>query len=208
MKSILSAAVAISLSSTAWASDGKPKLGLQLDPSSRLELTGNSTLHPYAARAGVLLLFGGLEGDSLRGAMAVGGAADVVLRVPVAGLKSGRNALDDNLHAALKRKQHPDIVFALERFQLTPRADTLIADGQLTVAGRTRPLKLVAAVRFEGEAMRISGDASLRMTDFGIAPPTFFLGAMKTDDVVVVKFDLIVRPVNPHQTAKKEEKES
>lgn len=169
---------------------------LSLGPSSRLWLEGDSTLHPYSSTATVLSLSARVE-DSTGPAQGLAEAAragffkELALEVPVAGLKSGKSGLDKNMHSALKAKEHPAIRFALDRYVLSD--DRVRAFGRLSAAGGEKDVVLDGALRASGDSLTVKGKAELKMSDFGIKPPTMFLGALKTDDRVVVNYELEIR---------------
>ena len=58
--------------------------------------------------------------------------------------------------------------------------------GQLTVAGKTRNVKLDVAVVPAGSNLSVSTHAAFKMTDFAIKPPTAMLGMIRSGDAVTV----------------------
>ena len=62
--------------------------------------------------------------------------------------------------------------------------------GTLTVAGVERPIELVLDVKEQSGALHVSGSRDLLMTDFGIKPPTMFMGMLKTDDKITIRIAL------------------
>ena len=67
-------------------------------------------------------------------------------------------------------------------------------DGTLTIAGRTEPVRTeVTVTPAPGNALRVQGEQSLRMSAFGVKPPSLLLGALKVRDLVRVAFDIVVR---------------
>jgi len=167
-----------------------------------LELDGDSTLHRFSART-----------TDVRGAVYVDEAAlparasDVVVLVrgghiksfemvaPVEKLSSGDKALDKNMWKALKSSQFKEIRFRAESFQVRPQDAQgvqfgLAMKGALTVAGVSRPIVLDVRAAGVSGGVRIVGSTTLRMTDYAVKPPVLMLGAIKTADLVVVKFDM------------------
>lgn len=87
------------------------------------------------------------------------------------------NLSDDVLHA----RRHPEIVFrstAIARDQ-----DRATLDGELSLHGRTRPLRL-AATRTGGEW---KVETRLHQPDFGITPYTALLGTLRVAPHVVIR---------------------
>lgn len=173
-----------------------------------LELDGDSTLHRFSARTTDVRGVVYMDEDALPAQPSQ--VADLVraghirrfdLVAPVEKLTSGDRGLDKNMWKALKSGQFKEIRFQAETFELRP-ADVpgalfgLAMHGVLTVAGVTRPLVINAAGFGVPGGIRIAGATSLRMTDYAVKPPVLMLGAIKTADQVVVKFDMELSPTS------------
>jgi polyisoprenoid-binding protein YceI len=61
--------------------------------------------------------------------------------------------------------------------------------GDLTIAGKTRNIELtgMAYIKENGKIL-FDGSRSLKMTEYGIDPPTAMMGAMQVGDNVTIKF--------------------
>lgn len=164
---------------------------LELKAGSRLWLEGTSTLHPYSADATRLLLEGTVEpAESPLGWRIV----SLRVVVPVQGLKSSIEALNRNMYRDLKADQHPEIVFTLRDYAPAGPAPSgggywVKARGRLMVAGVERDIELEALLSISGEQIQIQGAKELFMTHFGITPRRF-LGVMRVDDKITVRYDL------------------
>jgi polyisoprenoid-binding protein YceI len=65
------------------------------------------------------------------------------------------------------------------------------AYGKLQIAGVTKDVMLLAnAVQNSDKTINCSGTEKLKMSDYGIKPPTFMLGALKVADEVNINFNL------------------
>jgi polyisoprenoid-binding protein YceI len=84
------------------------------------------------------------------------------------------------LHTA----RHPEIGFRSTRISGTP--DAFIVEGDLTIAGTTRPAIITCATAADG---RVRGTATVKQSDWGIKPYTAFFGALRLKDEVEVHFD-------------------
>jgi polyisoprenoid-binding protein YceI len=62
-------------------------------------------------------------------------------------------------------------------------------EGQLTVRGQTRPVKVQA----EGSQGHYRGSAEIRQKDFGITPVSAAGGAVKTKDELKIEFEIFAR---------------
>jgi polyisoprenoid-binding protein YceI len=111
---------------------------------------------------------------------------------PVSGLKSGKRIMDNKTLEALKEKKFPEIKFSLGNTgEVNLAGEKANLTGLLTIAGKTKEVKL--AVNFDvqnNQRFLVSGNVPLKMSDFGVEPPTAIMGTVKTDDELVVSFSL------------------
>jgi polyisoprenoid-binding protein YceI len=65
--------------------------------------------------------------------------------------------------------------------------------GSLTIAGKENKLAMdVTANRLPDGTVKATGMVPIKMTDYGIKPPTAIFGRLKTGDEVKVNFELTV----------------
>jgi polyisoprenoid-binding protein YceI len=160
---------------------------LSLAPSSTLWIEGDSTLHPYSSTSTALAVAFSLEAPGeASAALAAKAPARMTVTVPVESLKSAHGGLDKNLRKTLKASEHPAITFTLRSYKV--EGANVTAEGELSVAGKARAVLLTSRLFVEGSQ-------PLKMTDFGIKPPTMMLGAVKTSDDVTVRWRLELAPV-------------
>ncbi|HRY29334.1 MAG TPA: YceI family protein [Elusimicrobiota bacterium] len=174
---------------------------VRLSADSRLWLRGDSTLHPYSSTATKMDASGWYTGPStgsgpeIAAALAAGALKDFSFSVSVTDLSSGERLLDKKMRASLKAAAHPEIVFRMTDYQFPPwtgenQVVPVKARGLLSVAGTEKPVELDGDLRVESRRLRISGRKELLMTDFGVKPPVMFFGALKTDNRVVVHYEI------------------
>lgn len=188
MNKTLTTILLASLLAPAWGVETASQT-LLLKPESRLRLFGDSTLHAYHSDATTMTVTIAVA----EGAVAPFATSlrSLKVAVPVLGLKSGKEGLDQNLWKTLKAAEYPDITFTMSRYEAGSSTWVKVL-GALTVAGRTKEVELKAALSAEGTGVRVKGRQELLMSDFGIKPPTMFLGALKTADTVAVDYDLVL----------------
>lgn len=169
----------------------------KLASGSHVWLEGDSTLHPYSSTAAVVevtltLEPSGAVPQTVAAAVAAQSAAKMTVRIPVKTFKSEHKGLDKNLRKALRAEQHPDIIFVMKGYKLVKEAaaTSVVAWGDLSVAGKTKEETLKGILSIKDGRTLIDGEQPLSMTDFGVKPPTMMMGAVKTQDRVVVKFHL------------------
>lgn len=117
------------------------------------------------------------------------------VNIPVASIKSSKGKrMDKNTMKALKEKEYPAIEFALLDFNnLVMDGDTFTADakGNLTITGATKEIDLkINGSLIENGSIKIQCSKDLKMTDFGIKPPTALLGTMRTKDDITIEFNI------------------
>ncbi len=173
---------------------------LFLQPQSRVWLTGDSTLHPYASTATVTNLSAsfvdaGAPADSIVDRLERAGVNSFTVVIPVDGLKSGEKGLDKNLGKAMKSKDYPFIEFNGEDHFLLGRkaGNAFVSKGKLTIAGVTKDVEIAFQAASVNRGIHLTGTQPLLMTDYGIKPPTI-LGMIKTRNEILIHFDLTLAP--------------
>lgn len=127
------------------------------------------------------------------------------LSIPIESLRCGNRVMEGDLRRALDAEHYPAIEFrftridgALHRDMDRDLYETTVL-GELSVAGVRRPVKLrVVAQRVSRSRFRLRAELPLRMTDFGVTPPTALFGLIKANNDLKVRFDLILQPVAPN----------
>jgi len=155
---------------------------------STMTIIGTSTLHDWEMNAenfkGVMDVY--RYDDSLD-------IQDLQLSIPVKSLKSGKSAMDKNAYEALKADDHEMITYELKEIvSQSPKPDgiKLITLGQLTVAGKTRTMRIpITAVYNKGE-IALKGSTTFTMSSFGVEPPSFMFGSVTTGDEITINFSI------------------
>jgi len=176
--------------------------------SGEVTIQGTSTLHDWTIKGSII---GGqlrMDGEWKADAAAQIKIQSIDLTIPVNSLKSSEGGgMDNTTYDALKSKQNPTLTYHLTEASLkTPPSKTdpayhFKATGQLTVAGTQRPSELDLDVLPEADGrMTITTQTKMKMSDFGVAPPTAMLGIIKSGDAITVK--VIWRLTPPTAAAK------
>ena len=156
---------------------------------------GTSTLHDWSVRATALRGSLDLPAGFLAGETSAVPAARFTL--PVRSLQSQHEKMNKLMWEALDAAKHPDLTFALDSARLQGAGGSsakVEVKGALTVAGVARPVTLVLDVRRDGDRLVASGELPLKMSDYGIKPPTAMMGAVRTGDAVRVKIETTLAP--------------
>ena len=168
-------------------------------PESQVTLAGSSNLHAWACNTSSFNATIELDSNYLNGALKVAKPiTKVVVTIPVKSLKCGHGKMDDNMYKALNANAFPEIRYVLSTYEIDKErttADSLVARtyGELSVAGQTVKVEIpIVAERKTAGAIEGAGTVKLRMTDFGINPPTAMLGMLKTGNDIEIKFRVLL----------------
>ncbi len=160
-----------------------------LDGASRFRIDGTSTVGRWSCAAD-----DGMAGTAEQTEREI----TARLTVRVAAFDCGVSRMTRDFRNALRASQHPEIGFVLDRAaSLSPEARPgawvpVLAEGRLRLAGTERPVRVRAEGRREaGGRVRVRGSHAMRMTDFGVRPPTGLGGAVRARDAITVVFDLV-----------------
>jgi polyisoprenoid-binding protein YceI len=170
---------------------------LRLRDGSRLWFDGTSTVRSWSCTADKIdatitspdedVVSDVLEGKKVPGTVQVD--------FPVAKLECKNGTMNEHMRKALKAAEHTSIRFALNTYELTKTsavAGTL--QGTLQMIGQTLPITVpVQFAAAPDGALRVTGKVPVKMTDWGVKPPTLMLGTMKVGPVVTVNFDLLLQ---------------
>jgi polyisoprenoid-binding protein YceI len=171
---------------------------IEVQPESRLWVTGSSTVRGFTCKA--TAFDAKIESTSansvaaiLAGEKAVGGVA---VRVSADKLDCANGTMNEHMLKALKAKEHGEIAFEVNSYELVKNGETVAVklSGSLSMGGVTKPITLNAdASAAPNGALHVVGAYELRMTEFGLKPPSLMFGTMKVDDRVKVGFDLLLK---------------
>jgi polyisoprenoid-binding protein YceI len=185
------------LAASAWTGAAHAQPTVQ--PGAELVIDGKSTVRDFTCRATKLSseLAPGAEGTRLALEQLAGAIGEVRLEVPVKGLDCANDTMNEHMLEALKAGQHSTILLRVTRYEVGAVAEgvaPLKLVGELTLAGITRPVTLVASARPAADGgLRVEGRYLLKMTDWGVKPPSLMLGTMKVREAVLIRFGVTVK---------------
>jgi len=172
-----------------------------LSDASEMWLSGTSTVNSFECEAETLRFDHEVEHHIEGNGFSVPG---VSLVVPVRDLDCNNRRMNRDLRDALQADEYPEIRLDVFRMDLVPdaAADTEKADvpqvafhGKMTLAGVSRDI----TIRLSGwldQFQRLHGRGTLdvKMTDFGVEPPTALFGLVKAHDDISIRFHLMADP--------------
>lgn len=198
MKKTSFAGVAL-ITLAAAAAGAQETARVAVSPESKLWIEGTSNLHGWSCKATTLDAAVELDAAAVAQVTTAPPKAlkKVQVKVPVKSIKCGHGGMDDNLYKALKADETPDISYIMATFEAAPGeakdSFTLHTVGTLTIAGKENKVAMdVVATRLSDGTVKATGMVPIKMTDFGIKPPTAIFGRLKTGDEVKVNFELSV----------------
>ena len=181
-------------------------------PGSKMRIEGTSSIHDWQVES--KLIGGFLEAGSgfpvEPGQSVQPGKVDAKVEafVPVRSLKSlekdGKpysDSMDSVMREKMKEPAEPRALYHLTELTLkespkaTDAAYLFDSTGQLIVAGVTNTISMPVSVTPLGDKkIKITGNTSVKMTQFGIQPPApaIALGMIKTGDEVKLIFEWMV----------------
>ncbi len=161
---------------------------------SIIKIEGTSNVHDWVSTSKNAKATGSVVVEN----NAIKGVNSLKVTIPVSGIKSTKGSImDDKTWTALKNKKHPNIYYQLKKVNsITKNGNsyTLKTNGNLTIAGVTKNINMsVKGVVLTGNQVKFSGSKKLKMTDFGIDPPTALFGTMTTGNDITIKYNITVQ---------------
>lgn len=121
------------------------------------------------------------------------GVQTVVVTASIPEIDCGDSGMNKHLRKALKDKKHPEIRYQALSYTLIDNGTAVQTSGELTIAGRTRPVEVGAKlIALPEGGTRVVGNVQINMRDYGVKPPSVFFGALRVADMVTVRFDTTV----------------
>ena len=107
-----------------------------------------------------------------------------------------RKKLEQSMFDVLEVQRFPTALYETNQITVQKQTEDLLlvrATGTLSFHGVTQTQSVDARVSRLGTMLRISGDFSLRQSDYGIKPVSFAGGALRLKDELKFTFELVAR---------------
>ena len=193
-RTVLTAAALTLLATTLSA---QTAVRLQLAPGSQLSFDGTSTLHGFTCTTSTMQAY--IDVDPSYQTANLSTIAHPIVNVqvviPVRSLKCG-GELENNMYKTLNATQFPYVIYKLTGYDMVVETATAskfsaTTRGALTIAGKENPIQMtIDASRGSDGVVSASAQQAIKMSAFGIKPPTFMLGTLRVGDQLKVKFTL------------------
>lgn len=109
-------------------------------------------------------------------------------------LKSESVSMNNRTYKAIKADAYPDIDFKLRDATISPLQKnkfSVDATGTLTIAGVSKIITLHVNGDVNADnTILCTGQQKIKLTDYGIQPPSYMLGAMKVGNELTILFTL------------------
>lgn len=157
---------------------------------ANLEVAGTSTMHNWemkSSKASASAVF------VMSANNRISDINNLQLTTKLIDLKSESSGLDKNAYIAMKATDNPFMTYSANDLTVSTSDGinySIKVNGKLTMAGATKPLDFTATGKMNADkSFTVSGTKALDMTAWGIKPPSFMMGAMKTGKDVTLKFN-------------------
>lgn len=161
--------------------------------NSEVKVMGTSNLHDWTMKGSGLTCDAQftINAASVLQLLSLNGLS---FSIPINNLKSSENLLNTRAYKALNAEKHPNINFKLSSAVITPQGNNqyqIKATGMLTISGATRQVTMLVNSSIQPDrTVLVTGSKKIKMSEFGIKPPSFMLGTLKTGDEVTIDFSL------------------
>jgi len=154
-----------------------------------LEVTGTSTLHDWEIKSAK----GQADVNFVLASDKLTGISGLNFSIPAESLKSGNNMMDNNTYKALKTDKFKTINYVLTAGSVTQvdgATFQIKTSGKLTIAGTAKETDLVATAKYNAadKSYTITGNKKIKMSQWGVKPPTVMMGTIKTGDDITISY--------------------
>lgn len=171
----------------------------QLQPESRVWIDGSSNVNKFTCEAEAVRGNGRAQvPGGVRQASTAPVRSTAQLNIPVRSFDCGQKRMNADMQKALKASAHPEVRYTLVSAEVISVPATasgwykIKTTGTLTIAGVEAPVEVIAEGRQIADGLfRIKAQKPMRMSTFGVTPPTALLGMVKANDNITVRFDLV-----------------
>jgi hypothetical protein len=161
------------------------------ESESKLTITGTSTVHDWEIDISKFTTVANLAVKENQEIMIEG----INFICQVENIKSDNRIMNNKTYDALKGDDFPEIKFnANENVNVPLSSPDAQIKGKLSIAGQTKDVALqFSLANVDQNQIEVKGESKLKMSDFGIEPPTAMLGTLKTGDDIVITYNIILQ---------------
>ena len=158
-----------------------------------MNLKGTSSLRNWGMTANSFTGIAAFNVDTNNNLRSITGFS---LQLPVHNLKSTSRGIEKDAYKALKADKFEYIDFELTSASFIPSGTgyyLILLHGNLTMAGVTRATTLKASAAFNPDGtISCTGSLPLLFSDYDMVRPSFLLGTMKVNNVMILDYTLLL----------------
>lgn len=159
-----------------------------------LVVSGTSTMHDWDMKS----VNGAFEAVFTFAANGrISGISGLNFVTQVSELKSEKTAMDKNAYKSLKKDKFATISFTAANLTAATADGVNYAIkgiGKLTIAGVTHDIEILTTLKLNPDkTISVIGYQKIKMKDYGVEPPSFMFGAVKTGNEITIKVDLSLK---------------
>jgi polyisoprenoid-binding protein YceI len=162
--------------------------------SYKLIINGTSTMHDWSSNATSVKI----ECDFTVTNGTIEKINNGSVSVATKSIKSLKNSglMDSRTHETLKADKFPNITYSVSKIssvQQNGNETTITLNGSLSIGGTSKPTDLIVKMKvLPNGDIEIKGTRKILMSNYGIKPPSFMLGALKVGDEVSLDFTAVL----------------
>jgi polyisoprenoid-binding protein YceI len=186
LKTVLITGAFAGLAATSASAQMALPENLALSSTSKIWFDGTSNVKSFSCSAKKLDLDIASDADATPAKI----VKSASLSIPVSQIDCKNGTMNGHMRDALKADKNPAITWKLSSYRVDGTA--VVIDGTLTIAGRENPIELRGIGAATNGTITLKGTKVLKMTEFGVKPPSLMFGTMKVADPITVSFDLVL----------------
>ena len=170
---------------------------LASNPDVSIKVLGSSNVHDWVMTSNTM----DSQGEFTFEGAALSALHSFRFSLAFTSLKSEHTTMDNRTYKSVNAKKYPTISYKLTSAHVstTEKNKYLVkTKGELTISGVTQPITMdVTALVNADNTITCTGSEKIKLTDYGIKPPSFMLGAMKVANDLTIQFNLIYKNQTP-----------
>jgi hypothetical protein len=163
--------------------------------SSKITVEGTSTLHDWEMTSSAATATASFTTAANGTPTAL---SNLNFTMGATSIKSGKSSMDNNAYKALNTSSFANFTYTAASGTVTAAGGnnyTIRCNGTMTIAGKGLTTDLVATGVYNPAdgSITVTGTKKLNMTNYGVKPPSFMMGAVTTGEDLTIKFNMVLK---------------
>lgn len=164
---------------------------------AEMHVNGTSSLHDWQSEVTQVKVSGEIKTENGE----LTGISNIKVEVPVISIKSTKGSVMDNkTWDAFNHEKYPTIRFKmtnLDKLTKETYGYSMRVNGILSMAGSSKNISLkVECSNINQNVFEFSGIHKIKMTEYGMTPPTALFGTLKTGNEIKIDFLVKIQSTN------------